>query len=260
MVDRRLRSLRLGAERREWLAAGLAMIARFVDGYGILYDTNLSFMKFQEGGSDMTIGRKWLYAAMALTGGFLGGVAAMEFAPGVAIAAHQTRMLRAEQFELVDNSGSKRAVLKVTARGMADLMMFDGSGRDRAEFRVAQDGGASVGFYDEHGSRRVLVGEATQGRNGIAIYGSNGDQLAGLTATSDNQVNLTLYDPNTGRARVGIGVAANGSPAVVLFDQKGNDRAELNINSKGKAGLALADENGKTIAGLPAESTTQAPQ
>jgi hypothetical protein len=28
----------------------------------------------------MIIGRKWLYATMALTGGFLGGVAAMEFA------------------------------------------------------------------------------------------------------------------------------------------------------------------------------------
>jgi hypothetical protein len=71
---------------------------------------------------------------------------------------------------------------------------------------------------------------------------------------------LTLYDPNTGRARVGLGVAANGSPALVLFDQKGNDRAELNINSKGKPGLALADENGKTIAGLPAEITAQAQQ
>ena len=117
-----------------------------------------------------------------------------------------------------------------------------------------------MGFFDEHGLRRVLIGEASQGRNGVAIYSSNGSQLASLTATLDNQVNLTLYDPNTGRARVGIGVAANGSPAVVLFDQKGNDRAELNINSKGKAGLALADENGKTIAGLPAESTTQAPQ
>ena len=27
----------------------------------------------------MIIGRKWLYAAMALTGGFLGGIAAMDF-------------------------------------------------------------------------------------------------------------------------------------------------------------------------------------
>jgi hypothetical protein len=30
----------------------------------------------------MTIAQKWLYVAMALTGGFLGGIAAMEFAPG----------------------------------------------------------------------------------------------------------------------------------------------------------------------------------
>jgi hypothetical protein len=80
----------------------------------------------RKGGVDIIIGRKWLYSAMALTGGFLGGVAAMEFAPAVAMEAHQTRMLRAEQFELVDNSGSRRAVPKVTTRGMADLMMLDG--------------------------------------------------------------------------------------------------------------------------------------
>src|ERR1700731_3149041 len=122
----------------------------------------------------MMIGRKWLYAAMALTGGFLGGLAAMEFAPGVAIAAHQTRMLRAEQFELVDNSGSKRAVFRVTTRGMADLMMLDGRGRDRAEFRVAQDGGASVGFYDENGARPGLVGEARQGRKRLTHFCRNG--------------------------------------------------------------------------------------
>jgi hypothetical protein len=109
------------------------------------------------------------------------------------MAAHQTRLLRAEQFELVDNGGSKRAVLKVTARGMADLIMLDGSGRDRGEFRVAQDGGASVGFYDEHGLRRVLVGEASQGRNGLAIYGSSGSQLASLTATSDNEASTIKH-------------------------------------------------------------------
>jgi hypothetical protein len=80
-------------------------------------------MNWRKGGSDMTIAQKWLYVAMALTGGFLGGIAAMEFAPGVALAAHQTRLSRAEQFELVDNSGSKRAVLRVTARRMADLII-----------------------------------------------------------------------------------------------------------------------------------------
>jgi uncharacterized membrane protein YoaK (UPF0700 family) len=42
----RLRSSRLAAERQEWwLAAGLAMIAGFLDGYGMItYNTYLSFM------------------------------------------------------------------------------------------------------------------------------------------------------------------------------------------------------------------------
>jgi hypothetical protein len=67
---------------------------------------------------EMIIGRKWLYAAMAFTGGFLGGIAAMECARGVvmAAAADQTSMLPG-QFELADNSGGKRAVSKVTTRG-----------------------------------------------------------------------------------------------------------------------------------------------
>jgi hypothetical protein len=39
---RRLRSLRLAGQRNEWLAAGLAMIAGFMDAYGIR--TYLSFM------------------------------------------------------------------------------------------------------------------------------------------------------------------------------------------------------------------------
>jgi uncharacterized membrane protein YoaK (UPF0700 family) len=42
---RRLRSLRFAAERQEWLAAGLSMIAGFLDAYGIItYNTYLSFM------------------------------------------------------------------------------------------------------------------------------------------------------------------------------------------------------------------------
>jgi hypothetical protein len=42
---RRLRSLQFAAERQEWLAAGLAMIAGFLDAYGMItYNTYLSFM------------------------------------------------------------------------------------------------------------------------------------------------------------------------------------------------------------------------
>ncbi|MBV8055438.1 MAG: hypothetical protein JO071_09395, partial [Deltaproteobacteria bacterium] len=112
--------------------------------------------------------RNWLYAAIVAAGGFVGGITAMQFAPGDALAArhHNPRILIAEEFQLVDRNNEKRASLQITPRGMADLMMFDGEGNDRAEFRVARDGSASLGFYDSKGTRRVLLGEAPSGRNG----------------------------------------------------------------------------------------------
>src|SRR5690349_8787441 len=109
--------------------------------------------------------RTWLYAAVVAAGGFVGGLTAMEFAPGDALAArrHNPQMLTAEEFRLVDRNGNKRASLQVTPRGLADLMMFDGEGNDRAEFRVARDGSSSLGFYDTKGTRRVVLGEASSG-------------------------------------------------------------------------------------------------
>src|SRR6516225_3837191 len=129
--------------------------------------------------------RNWLYAAIVAAGGFAGGLTVMQFAPGDALAArhHNVRILTAEEFDLIDRSGNKRAALQVTPRGMADLMMFDGKGNDRAEFRVARDGGSSIEFFDTNGNQRVLVGESPRGRNGIAIYDSSGRQLAILSTS-----------------------------------------------------------------------------
>ncbi|MBV8357167.1 MAG: hypothetical protein JO189_04415, partial [Deltaproteobacteria bacterium] len=167
--------------------------------------------------------RNWLYAAIVAAGGFAGGLTAMQFAPGDALAAHHhgVRILTAEEFELVDKNGDRRASLQVTSRGMADLMMFDGEGNDRAEFRVARDGGSSLEFFDTNGNQRIVVGETPPGRNGIAIYDKSGRQLATLSVAADNQANLTLYDANSGRARAGLGVSTSGEPALVLFDQQG---------------------------------------
>jgi hypothetical protein len=201
-----------------------------------------------------------LYAALVTAGGFAGGLVAMQFAPGAALAArhHNVGTLTAEQFNLVDENGQKRASLQVTSHGWADLMMFDEEGNDRAELRVARDGTASLGFWDRKGARRVLVGEASSDRNGVAIFNSAGRQLATLSAAPDNQVSLTLYDANNGKARAGLGVAASGEPALVLFDQQGRDRIEAQIDSNGNPGIALADANGKSVAGLPMHES-QAP-
>jgi hypothetical protein len=205
----------------------------------------------------MVKGKNWAFAILAVGGGFLGGIAATQLAPAVADAARATRTIRATQFELVDDSGGRRALLEVTPSGISDLLLFDGDGRDRAELRVTRNGIAKLGFYDSTGAQRVVVGEVPTGVNGIEVYGSNGLLRGTLAVDPDDEARVTLYDPKTGVARVGLGVAQSGAPALALYDGKGNDRAELHVRDSGHPGLALADETGKSIAGLP---ETEPPQ
>jgi len=197
------------------------------------------------------------FTLSSLTGGFIGGAIATEFMSGVATAARQ-RKVEAEQFVMVDGDGTERATLQVTASGIAALAMYDGQGHSRAELRVAKDGRASVGLFDQKGLRRVVMAEDSS-RAGFAINATNGTQLASLSAAANNESSLTLYDPDTGRARAGLGLTTGGAPALVMFDENGRDRAELHVRKSGNPGLALADESGRTIAGMPErEPTTSA--
>jgi hypothetical protein len=200
-----------------------------------------------------------LYAVITLIGAFAGGIAATHLAASVASAEGRARSVSAEQFVLLDTNGSHRAIMKVAPDGTTHLAMYDGMGRNRADFRVTRGGESAIGFYDQNGSPRVLVGEALGGRDGIAIYSTGGRQIATLSVSHDNQASLTLYDPNTGKARAGLGTAASGSPALVLFDQNGSDRAEIHVMPNGKPGIVLADENSKSIAGMPMHSASAQP-
>jgi hypothetical protein len=203
--------------------------------------------------------RHWLYALLALAGGFIGGMIAIQLAPGESMAAakaaraRSAHVVKAEKFVLVDRSGTQRGALQVT-EGTSALALNDGDGHNRAELRVTNEGGSSATFYDGAGNRRVAIGQGPKGRAGLAIFAAGGGrQIAAVSAAENGETGFTLYDPTTGRARAGLGVAADGEPALVLFDQNGKDRAELHIAAQGKPGLALADENGKTIAALPGQ-------
>jgi hypothetical protein len=207
----------------------------------------------QRGGIYMFDRHSWLYVLIVALSGFAGGLSAAQFTSASALAArhHDARVVTAEEFDLVDQSGNKRAMLYVTPRGVANLAMFDGEGNDRAEFRVARDGSSLLGFYDTNGTRRVVVGQSPSGPNGIAIYDNEGRPFATLSVKHNEHGSLTLYDPNTGQPRAGLGVASGGAPALVLFDKQGRDRLEVHIGADGNPGIVLVDANGKSIAGLP---------
>ncbi len=140
----------------------------------------------------MNKGKNWIFAALALGGGLIGGLIAVELAPRSAEAAHSSAQSRAQEFVLVDARGTERAAMNVGKSGMADLEMYDGHQRDRTELRVTEDGTATLGFYDEKGARRVLIGAAPGGRDGVTVYGSDSRILAGLTVGANNEASLTL--------------------------------------------------------------------
>ncbi len=211
----------------------------------------------QEKEATVTNRRPWLYALLALAGGFIGGTMAIQLAPGESIAAAKAatmRVVKAEKFVLVNRAGTQRGALLIEGDGTSAIALSDDEGRNRAELRVTKEGGSSATFYDRAGNRRVALGQSTSGRAGLAIFASGGGrQIAAVSAADNGETGFTLYDPTTGRARAGLGVAADGEPALVLFDQNGKDRAELHIAVHGKPGLVLADENGKTIAAVPGQ-------
>ena len=184
--------------------------------------------------------KHWAYSILALGGGFVGGLAALQLGPTVAAAAHATHTVRAEKFELVDEGDNRRGLLEVTPDGMSDLILYDGQGHDRTEYRVAHDGTASLGFFDDTGAHRVLLGEAPNGRSGVSIYGAHGRLLAELAVDEHDEANVTLYDPNTGRAdrrtdyRTSTGTNQGAYPGALLARRERLTRASDYANHQGR--------------------------
>ena len=124
--------------------------------------------------------RHWLYAALALTGGIIGGAIASRIVPadGSAIASthgmRSMKEIRAQSFILTDTDGTERGIFHVNSRGVAAVELDDAEGHDRAEFRVGNEGTAAVTFYDLNGAKRVQLGSSPTGRDGLALFANVG--------------------------------------------------------------------------------------
>jgi hypothetical protein len=131
---------------------------------------------------------------------------------------------------LADDTQQERALLSVTAQGLAAVELTERSGRLRAGLAVRPDGAATLALLDQADRPRVELG-----------------------ATG-----LTLYDRN-GRRRSSMGLEPAGAPAVWLYDGEGNGRAMLAVTSDGQPTLNLADAGGKGRLWLRVSSDFQLP-
>lgn len=107
--------------------------------------------------------------------------------------------IRAEKFELVDKTGTRRAVLALEPNGEPALKLYDATGSLRVALSLRPDGGPHLLLWD--------------GRTAVPRFG--------LALLPNGSPSAELADRN-GVLRVVFGLGTNGEPALGLFDQKGN--------------------------------------
>lgn len=133
------------------------------------------------------------------------------------VAAPTPKVLTAERFVLVDESGRERAELSSNTKASA-LQFLNSNGTD------------------------ALVLTAGSGDNGVILSDKNGEDRLGFIASSDGTVDLSFYRDHGKQETLKITDNPEGT-AISVRDSTGKDRINLGYSSKG-AGLGVADRNG----------------
>jgi hypothetical protein len=135
--------------------------------------------------------------------------------------ARPRRTVQADEFQLIDASGSVRARLSMEAAGRPTLNLLDEKGIPVVSLAAGDD--------------PFLVLKRAGGKEEVALGAYNGSY------------GLGLYDK---KIRAGLTVQ-NGAPGLDLFDEVGDERAKLLLNDVGPL-LELSNRGGFTSGAGPA--------
>jgi hypothetical protein len=149
-------------------------------------------------------GKEWLYLAVALIGGILGGTLSSRFHLGAALATEAPpKRIAAQEIVLVDSAGGERAVLQLNSDAQPVFEMMDHSGKARVgigfvgqdevalrmadrkhalrvALNVSSDEVPALRLYDSQSRPRTLLGVDTDGDAALDFYESNGKLLREL--------------------------------------------------------------------------------
>ncbi|MGE0821234.1 MAG: hypothetical protein AB7G75_10330 [Candidatus Binatia bacterium] len=136
--------------------------------------------------------------------GLLGGVGVSQISnpntvPSGMRSSQISPLIRAQRFELVNETGQRRALLELAHSNEPALRLYDTAGKPRLELSLRADGGPNLLLWDD--------------RRGIP--------RAGLALLPDGSPSLEFAD-QFGDLRSLFGLDTNGEPLLGLFDQQGN--------------------------------------
>jgi hypothetical protein len=209
-------------------------------------------------------------AVVGLTTGFLGGRLAAPPAPVAAPAPEAGAVMRAQDFQLVDQAGRMRGRLGVEDHGGARLTLFglDGS-LPRVSLSATPQGVAELELGDGQHQNAVAL-KADQGAQNIALY-HEGKLRLGLEVQKNGEAAVNLYDK--GNRLISLGLTTQGDPHLTFYGEghkaalemlskkngdrslnllgkNGTPRVVLGLKNDQKAALGLFDQKGKTRVAL----------
>ena len=167
---------------------------------------------------------------------------AIAYAAGKSPAPVQ-EIVRAKQFQLVDQAGTVRALLATSKRGDPRLVLSNREGMARALLGVEPDGTPEVVLLDRGGSQRVLLG------------------VDHPVEGSPQEVPELLFSDEGHRQRAELSLGLDGAPRLVLSDHSGAKRAVLGASRADAApggameasefSLVLSDKDHKVLWRVP---------
>ena len=149
-------------------------------------------------------GKEWLYLAVALIGGIIGGSVSSRIHIGAALAVEApVKRIAAEEIALVDGAGNTRARFHLDDDAQPVIEMMDHAGKVRAGLGFVGLDQVVLRMADRSGAMRIELG-----------------------ISSDQFPALRLFD-NQMRARALLGVDSDGDPALDMYDSTGKVMREL---------------------------------
>jgi hypothetical protein len=214
--------------------------------------------------------RMWLVAGIlsaliGLAAGFVGGYLVPR------PPSETPAIIRAEQFQLVDQSGRVRGQLRLDEHGLAGLSLFgQDAGAPLVSLDASPKGDASLRLGDPNRQRAVELTTEPQGSQHIALYHDGklrlglqlqkhgdpairfydqGKRLISLGLTSQGDPHLTFYGDNQ-KPALDLVSHKNGDRSLDMMATNGIPRIVLGLKNDQKSGLGLFDRKGKTRVAL----------
>jgi hypothetical protein len=140
-------------------------------------------------------GKEWLYLAVALIGGILGGTLSSRFHASAASATEApTKRIAAQEIVLVDSAGGERAVLHLNDDAQPVFEMMDHAGKARIGIGFVGQDEVALRMADRSGALRVAINVSSEEVPALRLYDSQSRPRTLLGVDSDGDAALDFYE------------------------------------------------------------------